>query len=126
MTDVSYMNALLTCCKLFSKHKIFMAVLWNRAGHYIFALWFLSSFFLLSFFVAKSQRPQTGCLPYFHTWCGPSAKIKMQLLCRSKMCCMQLTGNRGCKKSPFWHHRTSLSGYIFVTKACIDNWKKTS
>jgi len=24
---------------------IFMAALWNRIGHYIFALWFLSSFF---------------------------------------------------------------------------------
>jgi len=22
------------------------------------------------------------------------------------------------------HHRTTLSGYIFATKACIDNWKK--
>jgi len=28
---------------------VFMAALWNKAGHYIFALWFLSSFFL-SFF----------------------------------------------------------------------------
>ena len=28
------------------------------------------------------------------------------------------------QKSPFWHHRTTLSGYIFGTKACIDNWKK--
>jgi len=27
---------------------LFMAALWNRAGHYIFALWFLS--FCLSFF----------------------------------------------------------------------------
>jgi len=27
------------------------------------------------------------------------------------------------QKSPFWHHHTSLSGYIFGTKACIDNWK---
>ena len=27
-----------------------MAALWNRAGHYIFALWFLS--FFLSFFLA--------------------------------------------------------------------------
>jgi len=26
-----------------------MAALWNRAGHYIMALWFLSSFFLLFF-----------------------------------------------------------------------------
>ena len=28
------------------------------------------------------------------------------------------------QKSPFWHHRTTLSGYIFGTKACIDNRKK--
>jgi len=28
---------------------------------------------------------------------------------------MQLTGNAGCKKSPFWHHRPTLSGYIFRT-----------
>jgi len=27
----------------------FMAVLWNRTGHYIFVLWFLSSFFLFPF-----------------------------------------------------------------------------
>ena len=29
---------------------LFMAVLWNRAGHYICALWFLSFFFLFSSF----------------------------------------------------------------------------
>jgi len=28
------------------------------------------------------------------------------------------------KKSPFGHQRTNLSGYIFATKACIDNPKK--
>jgi len=27
-----------------------MAALWNRPGHYIFALWFLSSLFLSPFF----------------------------------------------------------------------------
>jgi len=27
-------------------------------------------------------------------------------------------------KSPSRHHRTNLSGYIFATKAHIDNWKK--
>jgi len=31
---------------------LIMAALWNRAGHYIFALWFSSIFFLLSFFLA--------------------------------------------------------------------------
>jgi len=29
-----------------------MATLWNRAGHYIFALWFLLSFFLYIFSLA--------------------------------------------------------------------------
>jgi len=28
------------------------------------------------------------------------------------------------KKSPSGHHRTNLSGYIFATKARIDNWEK--
>jgi len=67
-----------------------------------------------------TQRPQIGCLPYFHTWCGPSANLE----CKSEMCCMRLAGNTGRKKSPFWHHRTTLSGYIFGSKACIDNRKK--
>ena len=37
------------------------------------------------------------------------------------MWCAWLTGNAGPKKSPSGHHRTTLSGYIFATKACIDN-----
>jgi len=37
---------------------------------------------------------------------------------------MQLTGNAGPKKLPSGHHRTNLSGYIFTTKARIDNRKK--
>jgi len=28
------------------------------------------------------------------------------------------------QNSPSWHHRTNLSGYIFATKAHIDNRKK--
>jgi len=28
------------------------------------------------------------------------------------------------QKSPSGHHPITLSGYIFATKACIDNWKK--
>jgi len=28
------------------------------------------------------------------------------------------------KISPSGHHPTTLSGYIFATEACIDNWKK--
>ena len=44
------------------------------------------------------------------------------------MYCTPLAGNAGCKKlrkkSPSGHHRTTLSGYIFPTKARIDNRKK--
>jgi len=54
--------------------------------------------FLLSFcvFLTYSQPSQIGCLPYFHTWCWPSANLG----CRSEMCCMRLAENTGCKKLP--------------------------
>ena len=58
------------------------------AGHYVLPLF---SFFL--FFLAYSQRSQTGCLPYFHTWCGLSANLE----CRSEMCCTRLDENAGHK-----------------------------
>ena len=88
-----------------------------------FWLVFSSSIYLLSsslYFLAYSQPSQTGCPPYFHTWCGLSANVE----CISEMCCTRLAGNTWRKKSPFWHHRTNLSGYIFATKAYIDNQKK--
>jgi len=40
------------------------------------------------------------------------------------MCCTPLAENTGCKTLPSVHHRTTLAGYIFTTKACIDNQKK--
>jgi len=44
------------------------------------------------------------------------------------MCCTRLAGNTGrkndAKKSPSPHYRTTFSGYIFATKACIDNREK--
>jgi len=71
-----------------------MAAPCNRAGHYIFALWFPSFFHLLSsFFLAESQRSEIGCLPYFHTWCGLSANLE----CMSEMCCTRLAENTGRK-----------------------------
>ena len=73
-------------------------------------------YFLLSFFF---PCPFSGCLPYFHTWCGLSTNLE----CRSEMSCTQLTGNTRHKKSPSAHHHTSLSTYIFANKACIDNGK---
>jgi len=43
------------------------------------------------------------------------------------MCCTRLaenTGRNDAKRSPSGHHPTTLSGYIFATKAYIDNRKK--
>ena len=55
----------------------------------------------------------------FHTWCGLSANLE----CMYEMCCTRLE-IQDEKNRPFWHHRTTLSDYIFGTKACIDNQKK--
>jgi len=59
-----------------------------------------------------------------HMMCDLSANLG----CRSEMCCTRLAGNAGPKKSPknrhLRMHRTILSGYIFATKAHIDNRKK--
>jgi len=78
-----------------------MAALCNRAGHYIFALWFLSSFFSLAY----SQRCEIGCLPYFHTWCGLSANLE----CRSDMCCTRLAANTGDKNDTKNRHLCTIA-----------------
>jgi len=76
------------------------------------------------FFLTYSQPSQIGCLPYFHTWCGLSANLG----CRSETCCTRLAGNAGHKKSPKIRNLCTvaqlMSGYIFATKAHIDNQKK--
>ena len=93
-----------------------MVALCNRAEHYIIAV--VSFFFLFS-----SPNLSGWRLDVYHTkatWCGLSANLE----CMSEMCCTRLTENTGRKKSPFWHHRTTLSGCIFAAEACIDNRKK--
>jgi len=80
----------------------------------------VSSFYLSSFFprlISAVADWMSAILPHI---CGLSANLR----CRSETCCMRLTENTGCKKSPSGHHRTTLSGYIFTIKARIDNWKK--
>ena len=84
-----------------------MTTLCNRTGHYIFFP-VVSSFFLL-FFLAYSQLSHIGCLPYFHTWCGPSANLE----CRSEMCCTRLAGNTGRKKSPKIRHVGAIAQLYF-------------
>ena len=70
----------------FLRHLI-MTALWNRPGHYVFALWFLS-FFLFCFSFNLSGRR----LAVYHT------STHANLECRSEMCCMRLAGNAGPNK----------------------------
>ena len=81
-------------------------------------------FFLLLLLFPRLISAVAGwILPYFHTWCGLSANLR----CRSETCCTRLAENTGRKKVAKianWHHRTTLLGYIFATKAHIDNQKK--
>jgi len=79
---------------------------------------------VVSIFLFSSPNLSHRRLDVYHTSthgvpCGPSANLE----CRSEMCCARLAGNTGRKKSPS-RHGTSLLGYIFATKACIDNRKK--
>jgi len=72
-----------------------MAALRSRCGHYIFALWFLSIFYLLSFFIPRLISAAAGwmstILPHM-VW-----PYNANLERRSEMCCTRLTGNTGCK-----------------------------
>ena len=78
-------------CASVSLSSIFMAALCNRAGHYIFALWFLLSsiFFLFPRLIS-----------YFYSWCGLSVNFR----CRSETCCTRLTKSTGRKKSSKIRH----------------------
>jgi len=106
-----------------SDHPSFiMVALWNTADHYIFMLWFLSTFFFF-FLSSANLSGRTLDVPYFDTWCGPSVDLE----CRSETYCARLAVNAGPKNRQNWqfgHHRTNLSGYIFATEAHVDNRKK--
>jgi len=88
----------------------------SRCKHYFHPV---SSFFFFSLPNLSRRR-----LDVYHTstqWYGLSANLG----CMSEMCCTRLAENTGHKTSPCGHHRTTMSGCIFATKACIDNRKNT-
>jgi len=74
-------------------------------------------FFLLLFFLAKSQRSEIGCLPYFHTWCGLSADLE----CMSEMCCMRLAENTGRKNYTKNRHLRTISQLCWAMSSQLRN-----
>ena len=81
-----------------------MAALHSRCGHYILALCFFSSSSFFSF-LASSQRSQSGCLPYFYTWCGLSVNLE----CKFEMCCTRLARNTGSKNDAKNSHLDTIA-----------------
>ena len=120
MVDLS---GYLSCFSVHIKHLL----LWPPYGIGQVIIFLSCVFFFLSIFPfcfprlisAVADWMSTILLP-FYAWCGPSVNLE----CRSEMCWTWLAGNAEPKKSPSGHHCTTSSGYIFATKARIDNRKK--
>jgi len=103
---------------------LIMAALCNRAGHYIFALWFL----LLSFFYLFLSSPNLSHrkLDVCHTSTHGVALVRISAagLKRAARRSLKIQDAKSRQKSPSGHHRKTLSGYIFAIKARIDSRKK--
>ena len=101
-----------------------MAALCNRPGHIYFHPVVCSSFFLSSFFRSLPNLSRCRLMSTILTqmvW--PYCEFKMQVWNMLRGACCKYRTQIVVKK-PTGHHRTTLSGYIFATKARIENWKK--
>jgi len=76
--------------------QFFMAALWNRADHYIFALWFLNVYHTSTHGVALMQIKNAG--------------LKL-------MCYTRLAGNAGPKKSPKIRHLGTITQLCQATSS---------
>jgi len=98
-------------------HSNGQAIIFGSCGYYLY------SFF---FFLAYSQGSEIGCLPYFHTYDVGFVRIyNAGLKCAARGSMKIQDAKITHKKSPSAHHRATLSGYIFTTKAYIINCKKS-
>jgi len=101
-----------------------MVSLLNRADHYIFALWFLSSS-IFHFFPRLISVAADWMSTILRHMMWPQCKFRMQVWRNVLQAARwKYRTQKWCKKSPFEHHRTILSGHVFATKACINNRKK--
>jgi len=88
------------------------------------AIIFCSCGFCLSSFFFSSPILSGRRLDVYHTSTHDMALVQIQNAGLKCAACCSLK-NTGCKKLPSAHHCTTLSGYIFTAKACIDNQLKT-
>ena len=126
-----WLPALFNFCHSALHLSIIMAALCNR-GAIIFlpCRFFLSIFYLLSsiFYLLFIPRlisaavDRMSAILLYMAW--PLCEFRMQVwnVLHAARCKYRTQKSR--QKSPSGHHRTNLTGYIFATKARIDNRKK--
>ena len=83
------------------------------------------SSFLLSCF--SSPNLSRRRLDVYHTSTHGAVLVRIQNAGLKCAACgsLEMQDPKNRQNRTFGHHRTTLSGYIFATKARIDNWKKT-
>jgi len=103
-----------------SSHSLLRSILWSPIRDNGQAIIFRRCGFL--FFLAYFQWSQIGRVPYFHTWCGFSTNLE----CRSEFLKCAARGSLKIEDAKIRPLRriAHLSGYIFATKACVDNLEK--
>ena len=101
---------------------LIMVALWNRTDHYIFVLWFLSSFFFFFSRLISAAADWMSTVLRHMMW-----PYSANLECRSEMCCKRLAENTWRKNDAKNRHLCTIaqysSGYVFTTEARIDNRK---
>jgi len=90
-------------------------IIFSSCGFYLL----LSSFFPC--LTPAATHWMSTILPHM-VW--PLCEFRMQVWNVLHTAHWKYRTQKSCKKSPSGHHRTTLSGYTFATKACIHNRKK--
>jgi len=105
---------------------LIMAALRSKCGHYIFVLWFLVSSSICIFFISSPNLSRHRLDIYHRCTHGVAlVQIRMQGWNVLHAAPWKYRTQKIAKNLTSGHHRTALSGYIFATKARIDNWRKT-
>jgi len=102
---------------------IFMVALWNRADHYIFALWLLLlSFFLSSFFSSPNLSRRR-----LDVWTHGVALVRISDagLKSATRGLLKTQDAKKLPKSPSGHHRTTLSAISLQLRHVSTIGKKT-
>ena len=99
---------------LWSPYGIGQTIIFSSCGFFL-------SIYLLSVFFSSPNLSDLA-LDVYHT--STHGVAVMQVWNERHVARRKCRTQKGCQKSPSGHHRTTLSGYIFATKARIDNRKK--